>query len=319
MNTRYHCPACNKRDKTFIRYIDTETGEHLHPSVGRCNRESNCAYHYTPKQYFQDNNLSIVHSKSKSYYPTQDRTLQLKPGTIQNKASSQPAPYSTISDDLLIKSLQLGKTLQQISGKNHFIKYLANLFGHEITSQLIDNYFLGSSHYWPGSTVFWQVDSLGNIRTGKIMLYDAISGKRVKVPFNHIHWAHKVLGQPEFILKQCLFGEHLLVGNNMPVAIVESEKTAIIASVYLPRFIWLAVGSLNNLNAEKCQVLKGRKVFLFPDLNGFDKWKAKADSLSHLAKFTISNLLERRASDTEREQGFDLADYLVKLDYKEFV
>jgi hypothetical protein len=30
-------------------------GEHIHPSVGRCNRESNCGYHYTPKQYFQVN------------------------------------------------------------------------------------------------------------------------------------------------------------------------------------------------------------------------------------------------------------------------
>ena len=35
-------------------------------------------------------------------------------------------------------------------------------------------------------------------------------------------------------LKQCFFGEHLLREKTMPVAIVESEKTAIISSVYLP-------------------------------------------------------------------------------------
>jgi hypothetical protein len=67
-----------------------------------------------------------------------------------------------------------------------------------------------------------------------------------------------------------LFGEHLLIDKTKPVAIVESEKTAVIASVYLPQFIWVAVGSLTNLNAEKCNVLKGRTVTLFPDLNGFD-------------------------------------------------
>ncbi len=59
MNTRYRCPDCQQRDKTFSLYIDTETGEHIHSRVGRCNRESNCGYHYTPKQYFQDNNISF--------------------------------------------------------------------------------------------------------------------------------------------------------------------------------------------------------------------------------------------------------------------
>jgi len=59
MKTRFICPACQRKDKTFSLYIDKETGEHLHPTVGRCNRESNCGNHYTPKQYFQDNNISF--------------------------------------------------------------------------------------------------------------------------------------------------------------------------------------------------------------------------------------------------------------------
>jgi hypothetical protein len=128
----------------------------------------------------------------------------------------------------------------------------------------------------------------------------------------------------EFELRQCLFGEHLLQDKTKPVAIVESEKTAIIASVYLPQFVWVAVGSLTNLNAEKCQVLDGRTVALFPDLNGFDdlngfeKWSNKAKELSHLAIFTVSDLLERKATEAERKQGFDLADYLIKFDYREF-
>jgi hypothetical protein len=85
--------------------------------------------------------------------------------------------------------------------------------------------------------------------------------------------------------------------------------------VYLPQFIWLAVGSLTNLNAEKCKVLKGRSVTLFPDLNGFEKWSAKAKEFS----FTVSDLLERKASEAERKQGLDLADYLIKFDYRQFI
>jgi len=123
---------------------------------------------------------------------------------------------------------------------------------------------------------------------------------------------------PEFELKQCFFGEHLLQDKQKPVAITESEKTAVISSVYFPQFIWLAAGSLTNLNAEKCSILKGRTVILFPDLKGFEKWSNKAKELSHLASFNVSDLLERKATEAEKEQGFDLADYLIKFDYKEF-
>ena len=100
---------------------------------------------------------------------------------------------------------------------------------------------------------------------------------------------HKLIKQPDFELKQCMFGEHVLKNNIKPVAIVESEKSAVIASVYLPQFIWLAVGSLNNLNAEKCKVLQGRTVVLYPDLNGFEKWNEKKKELARL--FPEHNLI----------------------------
>lgn len=99
------------------------------------------------------------------------------------------------------------------------------------------------------------------------MLYSPITGKRIKEPYNHVTWALKTMKQPEFAIQQCFFGEHLLRDNINPVAIVESEKTATIASVYLPQFIWIAAGNLNGLNEEKCSVLKGRQVILYPDLS----------------------------------------------------
>lgn len=298
MNSRYHCPSCNERDKTFSRYIDTETGQYLSPSVGRCNRESNCGHHYTPKQYFQDNSILFDKPQYKAYKP--------------RPVTSQPKPVSFIPFEILKASLSVHET-------NHFVLFLVELFGAEIASELVNSYFIATSKLWKGATVFWQIDAEGKIRTGKIMLYSPSTGKRVKEPFNHISWVHKALNEPEFHLKQCLFGEHLINQFlSKPIAIVESEKTAIIASVYLPQFIWVAVGSLTNLNAEKCIVLKGRNVILFPDLNGFDKWSSKSKELSHLAKFTVSDLLERNATEAERKQGFDLADYLIKFDFKEF-
>jgi len=297
MNTRYHCPQCNQRNKTLSRYIDSETGEHISPSVGRCNRESNCGYHYTPKQYFQDNGISIETTQPKAY---------------KSKAVTPPRkPVSFIPVEVFKASLKG-------HGTNHFVKFLIDLFGVEVSNELISRYFIASSKIWNGATVFWQIDQQGKVRTGKIMLYNPSNGKRVKEPYNHINWAHKALRESEFELKQCLFGEHLLIDKTKPIAIVESEKTALIASVYLPQFIWLAFGSLSNFNAEKCTALKGRTVTLFPDLNGFEKWNSKAKELSHLTTFTVSNLLERKASETEKEQGFDLADYLIHFEHEAF-
>lgn len=298
MNTRYRCPGCQQRDKTFSLYIDTETGGHIAPGVGRCNRESNCGYHYTPKQYFQDNPAIIGSTpQPKAYRP--------KPVT------PQPKPFSYIPVEVFKGSLKGHET-------NHFVKFLIDLFGVEVANQLISRYFIATSKHWEGAAVFWQIDTKGRVRTGKIMLYSPATGKRVKEPFNHITWVHKALKQPVFELKQCLFGEHLLQDKTKPVAIVESEKTAIIASVYLPQFLWLAVGSLTNLNAERCSVLNGRTVILFPDLNGFEKWNIKAKELSHIARIIVSDLLERKATETERKQGLDLADYLIRFHYKDF-
>ena len=297
MNTRHRCPSCQQRERTFSLYIDTETGEHIHPSVGRCNRESKCGHHYKPNEYFQDNNISFDTPQPKAYKP-----LSTQP---------KPKPVSYIPVEVFKASLQAHET-------NNFVTFLFRLFGVQITQQLIKDYFIATSSHWNGATVFWQIDRQGKIRTGKIMLYDATTGKRVKKPYNYINWMHSALKMQHFELLQCLFGEHLLIDKTKPVAIVESEKTAIIASVYLPQFIWLAVGSLTNLNAEKCNVLKGRTVLLFPDLNGFEKWSRRANELSHIAKFTVSDLLERNATEAERKHGFDLADYLVRLDLAAF-
>lgn len=296
MNTRYHCPECGKR-KTFTRYIDTQTGLHIAPTVGRCNREDNCSYHLTPKQYFQ---VHLVHSVHDVH------TVN----TVNKVTNREHKVISHIPFDAFKASVNHHT-------ENNFIQYLLSIFDAAIVSKLIERYYIGTSKHWPGATVFWQIDGQGKIRAGKIMLYSPTTGKRVKEPYDHITWAHTALKLPEFNLQQCFFGEHLLKSEpTKPVAICESEKTAIIASTYLPKFIWLATGSKDGLNVEKCKALKGRQVILFPDLNGFEKWSNKA--ITMISSFKVSDLLERSATETERAQGLDLADYLTRFDFRTF-
>ena len=125
---------------------------------------------------------------------------------------------------------------------------------------------------------------------------------------------HTTLKLPDFHLSQCLFGEHLLRDTAKMVAIVESEKTAIIASVYLPKFIWLACGGSEGLNPDKCKCLKGRKVVLYPDIGMFDKWLRTI-----CERVSVSNLIETAATDSEWKAGFDLGDYLIRFSPSEFI
>ena len=108
-------------------------------------------------------------------------------------------------------------------------------------------YHVGTSYKWGGSTIYWQVDKDDKVRTGKVMLYNPKDGHRVKEPRSYVGWAHAFLHLPDFNLCQCFFGEHLLAQHpTMSVAIVESEKTAIIASHFIPNFIWLATGGMHG-------------------------------------------------------------------------
>jgi hypothetical protein len=294
MKTRYSCPNCNKKS-VFTKYIDAQTSKHLHGSVGCCNRVLKCGYHYKPKQYFKDNNITFDKSQINNYTKPKPRP-ELKPSFIDFEIMKKSNSRNTC---------------------NYFIDFLTNLWDLEIAYYLADKYNIGTSKHWKGATVFWQVDAEKGIRSGKIMLYNPETGKRIKEPYDHVNWVHAVLNLYPFNLKQCYFGEHLLKEDtNKPVALVESEKTAVVCSIYLPEFIWLAVGSVNNLNESKTKCLAGRNVVLFPDLKCFDLWNDKISRLTKLARFSISTLLKDKATKKERDQGLDIADYLIKIPNK---
>ena len=146
------------------------------------------------------------------------------------------------------------------------------------------------------------------------MLYNPKDGHRVKEPRSYVGWAHAFLHLPDFNLCQCFFGEHLLAQHpTMSVAIVESEKTAIIASHFIPNFIWLATGGMHGcLNKNAIKVLGGRDIILFPDLGATDKWKSKIPLLQSVCKrVVISNILEDNATDEQKTKGLDIADFLL--------
>lgn len=257
----------------------------------------------------------FVGYNDKGYCHSCDRYFRTGEDTSKAVSCSQPLwqrKQETVKRISFMDSSNLA--LSQVHKmRNNFSRFLTKTFGTVTTEKLINDYYIGSSDHWPGATIFWQIDSTRQIRTGKVMLYDEVTGKRVKAPYSKISWIHKIKNIPDFYLRQCLFGEHLLsINPGKPVGIVESEKTAIIASACLPQFVWLATGGISNLHRENCKVLQGRQVTLFPDLNGYDKWQAKAEMISRITSCSISRVLQGRATVEEVTQGLDLADFLLR-------
>jgi hypothetical protein len=294
LSDRYTCPSCQEKKK-FSRYIDRTTNEYLGDHVGRCERSDACRYHFTPAEFFKDN-------------PT-NKPLDFE--KWQPVPAPPPRPVSFIHKDIFKKTLGVNDT-------NTFTNFLIALFGKERAENLVNKYHIGTTKN--AETVFYQVDLQGNVRTGKVMKYNLIDStqtalgrdcKRDKTTFPN--WVHSKLKLENFNLNQCLFGEHL-INENQTIAVVESEKSAVIASVYFPQFVWVASGGKEGLGIDKLKVLKGKSVILFPDLNGFEKWNLKATEMRAFCKsVAVSDLLETVATDEERVSGLDLADYLLRL------
>ena len=293
LSDRYTCPSCNEKRK-FSRYIDTATNDQLAEHCGRCERSDGCGYHFTPAEFFKEN--------------PKDKPLDFQKWT---PVPAPPRPVSFIDKAIFKKTLGLNHS-------NTFTNFLIALFGKQRAENLVNRYHIGTTKN--GEAIFYQVDLQGNVRSGKVMKYNITDstqtalGKDCKRDKSiNPNWVHSKLKLENFNLCQCLFGENQ-INDGKTIAVVESEKSAIIASVYFPNFDWVACGGKEGLSIEKLKVLKGKNVILFPDLNGFEKWNLKAIEMRAFCKsVTVSDLLEQVATVDERASGLDIADYLLRL------
>lgn len=287
--SRHECPGCGHKN-VFSRYVD-EAGNHLALEVGRCNRESKCGYHLTPKEYFTTQNTVTWEPRQK---------LTPKPQLKPLKLSEIPGRY-------------LEQSVANVE-RNAFTRFLLSQYDNRQVLQTCERYFIGD---FEDFTTFWRIDEQGHINTAKLIRYDAITGKRIKaVEPSWIHAKLKYLRElpDDFNYRRSLFGQHLLQHNTSTVAIVEAEKTAVIASLELPEYVWLACGGRNQLKSSSCdfQALGNRRVILFPDGDSFDEWsKLAQDARAEGLDIIVSDLLDTELTEAQKADGWDLADYLL--------
>lgn len=271
-------------------------------------------------------NKGYCHSCGETFLP------ELKRESFQNKQislKSKKEPIAVIKKEILEKLIEH----TQETRRNHFIMGLKNQFNfsEEQLDEVVSNYHLVNLTTWNGAVGFPYIDIDGNFRQLKSMDFDQYTCKRIKDPQSRIRYiGKKLIADANAKLSCCFFGEHLLIQYpNKPIAIVESEKTAVVASVYYPEFVWLATGGKNGCKWKEKQISKpltniDRQVFLFPDLNAIQDWRKAKYEIENYSGYTQIELIDLKkfsdgsVSKEAIEKGYDLADFLTHMSPGEF-
>ncbi|MFC4219388.1 DUF6371 domain-containing protein [Flagellimonas marina] len=233
------------------------------------------------------------HSCGESFLPNS--------GTLVEK--HEPIELPTFYHDRKLVS-QSGRRFKE----NNFVQFLNKHFPKEKVKEAVLRYLIGTSDAWQGANVFWQIDDKEKVRHGKIMLYDRETGKRSKRNFNTFRNLLEIpLNGTE--LKQCLFGLHLKNTEGIKnIAIVESEKTAVIMSLIYDDFIWMATGGKQNFKYETLKPIKEFGVVAFPDKDAIQEWKDKSRQLN---KFGFNIRVDDCMEGMDVDANTDLADIFL--------
>ncbi|MDQ1089018.1 DUF6371 domain-containing protein [Siphonobacter sp. SORGH_AS_1065] len=262
------CPGCG--GKGMFRFYEDLNGNRLSEDFGKCDRTAKCGYFAPPSgQVFESN---------PDYVPEPEPEIVFPEGETLKK----------ITDDL-------GKAT---SNFHAFARKLT------IPNEHLEKWLVGTNP--KGMTSFVMKNRDGQVMNVKWIRYNE-NGKRGHDEFD------------EYSLKQlppdsgrkygiCLYGEHLLTQDKaIPVCLVESEKTAVLASFFYPSYTWLACGSANGLTAAKITALIGRKVYWLADAD--KAGRQEASSLKNLVKFKVKHKIVDLFP--ERNDGWDIADGIV--------
>jgi hypothetical protein len=104
---------------------------------------------------------------------------------------------------------------------------------------------------------------------------------------------------------------------NAAIKIVESEKTAILMATAYGNHtmdLWMACGGLEMITRERLQPLidQNRRIILYPDRDGIDKWMAKAEQM-HYSRITVDTEPVTKWWKPEDGEKADIADVVVRI------
>ena len=258
----------------------------------------------------------------------------------------RPAPPPL---DLLTLPMPMVKKTMTAIAQDNLVKWIMNNIRWDYVQSLrvmpvLAEYCVG--HGKNGHTIFWQIDEQKRVRTGKMMKYYPQGhpkfghrDKEASWNFDFIHstlsrhWdeEHGVMtDEPPYPFPNIynpdkqepqltFFGMHLLdkYGKSATVNIVESEKTAVLMAIAYGNHatqVWMACGGLEMITRERLKPIidRGRRIVLFPDRDGIEKWKVKAEQM-HYERLTIDTKPVTEWWKTEDGEKADIADVVIRI------
>ena len=264
---RSDCPFCSKKGK-YSAFMNTKTGELAPIEYGMC---SSCTKSKRPLDNYMSEELAQIDNTLLGYYEA-----------------------DTVSINLI------NQYHQKKYERNNFIFGLERRFGKERVKKVVDLFKLG--RFVDSGILFPYLYTESHVCTGKVMFYDDDLHRIKEGKKQYPQYLHNLNYQTDgywrvdfnnydidengneyiipFKLKLCLFGHHQIVNDKQStICLVESEKTAVIMSIVLPEYTWVASGGKTLIQDYKFLYFTGRKCLVFPDLseddNVYTYWSEK--------------------------------------------
>lgn len=313
---RSDCPFCGKHGK-YSAFMNTQTHELAAIEYGMC---SSCRESKRPPDNYLQGDSNYVEENKLAYFE---------------------------ADTLNINTInQFYKPKYYV--QNNFIEGLEQKFGEDRIKRVVDLYKLG--RFEDSGIVFPYLYTDNHICTGKIMFYDdnlnrIKEGKKQYPRYLHNLYYHSDNGdtwdlspysgeyiidendnivEKKFKLKLCLFGHNQIVNDKQKIiCLVESEKTAVIMSIILPEYIWVASGGKTLIQDYKFLFFTLRKCLVFADLSENDNvyiyWLEKLTEYSRKNGYDFE-FIDYYSEFVENDEtiinyckgkGFDIADFVL--------
>ena len=258
----------------------------------------------------------------------------------------RPAPPPL---DLLTLPMPMVKKTMTAIAQDNLVKWIMNDIRWDYVQSLrvmpvLTEYCVG--HGKNGHTIFWQIDEQKRVRTGKMMKYYPQGhpkfGHRDKEASWNFDFIHSTLSrhwdeengvmtdEPPYPFPNIynpdkqepqltFFGMHLLdkYGKSATVNIVESEKTAVLMAIAYGNHatqVWMACGGLEMITRERLKPIidRGRRIVLFPDRDGREKGRVKAEQM-HYERLSIDTKPVTEWWKPEDGEKADIADVVIRI------
>lgn len=263
--TGMKCPKCGSTQ--FENYVDSYSGFCLDYSVGRC-YSPKCGYDLSPEAYIKEI------TEEKKEFTIVDFLFNPKPNN-----------FNTINPVYLMDTIGLD---------SNFLVYLRSEFSADEVLKAVYDYMISATD--DKKTIFWRIDRFGRILMGKSMSYKSIFSEEKTDECEFIYNTPSMDWLNDYGLKQedldkdynkdlemgqCLFGEHLIRQYpNKPIAIMESEFDAIILSLSVPNFNFMAIGEFENFNSKNINPFKDNLIVALPNSGNMKLWMDRANNIN---------------------------------------